>query len=171
MIRFRVDRLPALLRSPLFEREHLDLKNELRIRLDPPRGEAPAPVGVVRTAVDLRHLPKAHPEDAFVPPLDDLSQPDGEGEGLLAGVLGGPKFGGEVAIFAIAGAVDGDRLAAAGEGAISGAEDCFCEPHGVSLAGCRGRKVESKCYLRSNSPLHATHFKGIYIHRNHIICY
>eukprot|EP00579_Thalassiosira_antarctica_P000066 CAMPEP_0201867358 /NCGR_PEP_ID=MMETSP0902-20130614/1611_1 /ASSEMBLY_ACC=CAM_ASM_000551 /TAXON_ID=420261 /ORGANISM="Thalassiosira antarctica, Strain CCMP982" /LENGTH=85 /DNA_ID=CAMNT_0048392501 /DNA_START=415 /DNA_END=669 /DNA_ORIENTATION=+ len=84
--------------------------------------------------MNLRHLPQTHANHTLVPSFNDLAQSHGKGKGFLAGVFGGPELGGEVLVLAVAGAVDGDGLAAAGEGAVAGAEDGFRESHDAMVA-------------------------------------
>lgn len=88
----------------------------------------------------LRHLTQTHPNHALVPPLDNLAQPNRKLEGFLPWILCAPEFNIKVVVFAVAGAVYGDLLAALGHGAVAGLEDSLCEAHGA-VHRCRRRRI------------------------------
>ena len=64
--------------------------------------------------MNLGHFPDAHVNDGFVPPLDDFTLSHTKGKGLLTGIFGGPKFLTQIAMLAVARAVDRHVLTSLG---------------------------------------------------------
>ena len=77
----------------------------------------------------LGDFPNRHVNDRFIPSFNNLSHADCKGKGLLAFILGGPKFQVQVAIFPITGTMDCDGLPSLWLDAIAWFQNLLGESH------------------------------------------